>query len=152
MVSEKKRHALALNLLKTIGDIIPAGQGSQIFENILGFKANEKLCGLGGLLSALISCYQLYEWILIQYILFSKNNFIQHKLFKQSISIFIQIYQILNSSLFILTQYIEVFSNLLFNQIKSKLLLPKHYILVENNKKDRIHTEKNTDLSHRKNA
>ena len=48
--------------MKTIGDMIPAGQGAQIYPNLLGFNANEGICGLGGLASALISTYQLYDW------------------------------------------------------------------------------------------
>lgn len=42
--------------------MIPAGQGSEVFPNLLGFTANDSACGLGGLTSALITSYQLYEW------------------------------------------------------------------------------------------
>jgi len=59
--SEKKRVALGLNLVKILGDIIPAGQASETFKTLFGWTANDKLCGLGGLVSALITSYQLYE-------------------------------------------------------------------------------------------
>ena len=53
--------ALGLNLLKVLGDIVPAAQGSETFQTLFGWTANDKLCGLGGLVSALITSYQLYE-------------------------------------------------------------------------------------------
>lgn len=53
--------ALGLNLLKVLGDIIPAGQGSEVFPTVFGWTANDKLCGLGGFISALITSYQLYD-------------------------------------------------------------------------------------------
>ncbi len=59
--AEKKRVILGLNLLKVLGDIIPAGQGSETFQTLFGWTANDKLCGLGGLVSAVITSYQLYE-------------------------------------------------------------------------------------------
>lgn len=59
--AEKKRMLLGLNLLKVLGDIIPAGQGSEVFKTLFGWTANDKLCGLGGFVSAVITSYQLYE-------------------------------------------------------------------------------------------
>lgn len=52
---------LYIKILKVLGDIVPAGQGSQVFPNYLGFTASDSACGLGGLISALISSYELYE-------------------------------------------------------------------------------------------
>ena len=61
VAAEKKRLTLGLNLLKVLGDIIPAGQGSETFKTLFGWTANDKLCGLGGFISAVITSYQLYE-------------------------------------------------------------------------------------------
>jgi hypothetical protein len=41
--------------------MIPASQGAEVFERVFGWKANDKLCGIGGLVSAVITSYQLYE-------------------------------------------------------------------------------------------
>ncbi len=60
-MAAKKRQTLALNLIKVFGDIIPAGQGSEMFQTLFGVTASDKLCGFGGLVSALITCYQLYD-------------------------------------------------------------------------------------------
>ena len=46
-----------LLLIKTFGDMLPAGQGCQFYQNAFGFKVNEGYCGLGGLTSAVISSY-----------------------------------------------------------------------------------------------
>jgi peroxin-11B len=56
-----KRSTIYLNLIKVLGDIIPAGQASQVFPNLLGFSANDTWCGVGGLTSSLITSYQLYD-------------------------------------------------------------------------------------------
>lgn len=58
---EKKRSALVLNLVKVLGDVIPAGQGAEVFQNVFGVTANDSVCGLGGLVSALLTSYQLYD-------------------------------------------------------------------------------------------
>lgn len=55
------RNAIYLNIIKVAGDVIPAGQGSEFFPNVLGITANDSACGLGGLISALLTSYQLYE-------------------------------------------------------------------------------------------
>jgi peroxin-11B len=44
-----------------LGDVIPAGQGSEFFPNVLNLTANDSACGLGGLVAALLTSYQLYE-------------------------------------------------------------------------------------------
>jgi len=56
-----KRTGIYLKIIKVVGDIIPAGQGSEVFQNYLGFTATDSSCGLGGFVSALISSYELYE-------------------------------------------------------------------------------------------
>ena len=43
-----KRDAIYLNIVKVLGDVIPAGQGSEFFPNVLNFTANDSACGLGG--------------------------------------------------------------------------------------------------------
>ena len=57
----KKQSELHRTLIKTLGDLIPAGQGSEIYPKYFGFNFHEGYCGLGGLVSALISTYQLYD-------------------------------------------------------------------------------------------
>jgi hypothetical protein len=50
-----------LNIVKVLGDIIPAGQGSEFFPNYLNFTANDSACGLGGFIAAILTSYQLYQ-------------------------------------------------------------------------------------------
>lgn len=57
---KKKRFELILNLLKTLGDLIPSGMGSEILPK-LGFHFTDSTIGLGGFVSAIITSYQLYE-------------------------------------------------------------------------------------------
>jgi hypothetical protein len=57
----KKRSELLLNLIKTVGDMIPAGQGSEILPNFFSFSASDSLVGIGGFISAIITSYQLYD-------------------------------------------------------------------------------------------
>jgi hypothetical protein len=59
--SKAKQTAIYLNIIKVLGDVIPAGQASEFFPNVLGISANDSACGLGGLVSALLTSYQLYE-------------------------------------------------------------------------------------------
>ena len=59
-MAEKKRATLGLNLLKIFGDMIPAAQASETLQTLFGLSANDKICGMGGLVSALITSYQLY--------------------------------------------------------------------------------------------
>lgn len=56
-----KRNTIVLNIIKVLGDVIPAGQGSEFFDKVLGFTANDSWCGLGGLVSAVLTSYQLYD-------------------------------------------------------------------------------------------
>jgi len=37
-----------------------AGSGSGLFEALFGAKPNEGVCGIGGLVSASIACYNMY--------------------------------------------------------------------------------------------
>ncbi|CAG9310416.1 unnamed protein product [Blepharisma stoltei] len=54
------RTQIYINLVKTLGDMIPAAGGAQIALKIFGKNFSEKWIGLGGLVSALISCYQAW--------------------------------------------------------------------------------------------
>lgn len=56
-----KRSLIVLNVVKVLGDVIPAGQGSEFFGRALGVSVNDSWCGLGGLVSAIITSYQLYD-------------------------------------------------------------------------------------------
>lgn len=49
-------------MVKVLGDVIPAGQGSEAFQNLFGFTANDSVCGIGGLIAAILTSYQLYDW------------------------------------------------------------------------------------------
>jgi hypothetical protein len=49
-----------LNLLKNLGDMVTASQGISLPKNLFGFDFNDGQVGFGGLLSAVITCYQLY--------------------------------------------------------------------------------------------
>lgn len=57
---KEKRFAAILNLLKTLGDMITASQGSEIAPKIFKINFNDGWVGFGGLLSAVITSYQLY--------------------------------------------------------------------------------------------
>ncbi|CAG9317210.1 unnamed protein product [Blepharisma stoltei] len=54
------RSQIYINLVKTLGDMIPAASGAQVPMKILGKNFSEKWIGFGGLVSALISCYQAW--------------------------------------------------------------------------------------------
>ena len=56
-----KKKGLILNIVKVVGDIIPSGQASEVLPNVLGINANDSWCGMGGLVSALLTSYQLYD-------------------------------------------------------------------------------------------
>lgn len=56
-----KRQGIVLNIIKVGGDIIPSGQASEVLPNVLGINANDSWCGMGGLVSALLTSYQLYD-------------------------------------------------------------------------------------------
>ena len=59
-----KRTAIYLNIIKVLGDVIPAGQASEFLPSVLKISANDSACGLGGLVSAILTSYQLYEWFI----------------------------------------------------------------------------------------
>ena len=59
-LSEKYPNAI-LNLAKCLGDMIPAAQGAQFWQKVFGQPASDGLAGFGGLVSGLITSYQLYE-------------------------------------------------------------------------------------------
>ena len=58
---KNKRKEHFLNLLKTLGDMITASQGSEIFPNLFKKNWNDGWIGVGGLTSALITSYQIYN-------------------------------------------------------------------------------------------
>lgn len=49
-----------LNILRQIGDLIPASQGSEIIPKLFKRNFNDGWIGLGGFVSAVIASYQLY--------------------------------------------------------------------------------------------
>ena len=55
-----KKIANTLNLLKNLGDMVTASQAIGLPRKLFGFDFNDGQVGLGGLTSALITCYQLY--------------------------------------------------------------------------------------------
>lgn len=42
--------------------MLPAGQGCEFYFKVFGFNVNEGWCGIGGLVSALLTSYDLYQW------------------------------------------------------------------------------------------
>lgn len=56
----KQKFDNTLNLLKNLGDTVTASQALSIPKNWFGFDFNDGQVGFGGLLSAVITCYQLY--------------------------------------------------------------------------------------------
>ena len=57
---QKKKIDAILNILKTLGDMITASQGSEIAPKIFKITFNDGWIGFGGFLSAVITSYQLY--------------------------------------------------------------------------------------------
>lgn len=57
---EKERTLIYLNVLKNLGDFLPAANGAGLTKMLFQKTISEKWVGLGGLLSALISCYQAW--------------------------------------------------------------------------------------------
>lgn len=47
-------------MLRTFGDILPSFKGSELAVKLLKVKVNDSLAWFGGLVSAVIACYQLY--------------------------------------------------------------------------------------------
>lgn len=56
----RKKFDNTLNLVKTLGDMVTASQAIQLPRKLFGFDFNDGQVGLGGLLSAVITCYQLF--------------------------------------------------------------------------------------------
>ena len=57
---KRRKFENTLNLLKNLGDIATAAQALSIPKSLFGFDLNDGQVGFGGLLSAVITCYQLY--------------------------------------------------------------------------------------------
>lgn len=57
---QQKKFDNLLNLLKTLGDMVTSSQAIGLPKKIIGIEFNDGHVGLGGLLSAVITCYQLY--------------------------------------------------------------------------------------------
>jgi peroxin-11B len=55
-----KKKGIVLNIIKSLGDLITASQGSEIAPKLLKINFNDGWVGIGGLVSALITSYQLY--------------------------------------------------------------------------------------------
>ncbi len=60
MALAKRKFDNTLNLLKNLGDMVTASQGISLPKTLFGFDFNDGQVGFGGLLSAVITCYQLY--------------------------------------------------------------------------------------------
>jgi len=60
----KKMHAgrkdIYLTIAKTLGDMVPAAAGAELPQKILKKTFNDGFIGIGGLISAVITSYQLY--------------------------------------------------------------------------------------------
>lgn len=56
----KKKFDNTLNLLKNLGDMVTASQGVSLPQTLFGFDFNDGQVGVGGFISAVITCYQLY--------------------------------------------------------------------------------------------
>ncbi len=52
---DKKIFNVYLNIIGKIGDLFPSAQGAEIPHRLLGKGFDETLCGIGGLISALIA-------------------------------------------------------------------------------------------------
>lgn len=57
---KKNKFDDVLNILKTLGDMITASQGSEFAPKVLKINFNDGWVGFGGFLSAIITSYQLY--------------------------------------------------------------------------------------------
>ena len=56
----KQKFDNTLNILKNLGDTVTATQALSLPKKWFGFDFNDGQVGFGGLLSAVITCYQLY--------------------------------------------------------------------------------------------
>lgn len=57
----KRRKALYLTLVKTVGDLFPAMQGWELPQMVIGRPINDGICGIGGFISAAITTYTVYN-------------------------------------------------------------------------------------------
>lgn len=57
---EKTKQKSTLLVIKCASDMITASTSSGILERLIGMKANDFWMGIGGSISAAISCYTLY--------------------------------------------------------------------------------------------
>ncbi|CAD8122822.1 unnamed protein product [Paramecium sonneborni] len=55
-----QNQVLYMNLIKILENLMPAGQGSELFLKVLKINFNNGIIGLGGLISGLIAAYQAY--------------------------------------------------------------------------------------------
>lgn len=53
----KKKFDNTLNLLKNLGDMVTASQGVSLPMTLFGFDFNDGQVGVGGFISAVITCY-----------------------------------------------------------------------------------------------
>ena len=56
-----ERTVIVLNIIKNLGDILPASNGANVPQTLFNKGIPERWNGLGGLISALISCYQTWS-------------------------------------------------------------------------------------------
>jgi hypothetical protein len=54
------RRIIHMWILRTLGDLIPAANGSEIPYRVLGKQFSEKWASVGGLLSSFIACHQYW--------------------------------------------------------------------------------------------
>ena len=57
---KKERQAIVLGIIKNLGDLVPASNGANVPQLLFKKSFTDKWIGLGGLISALISCYQAW--------------------------------------------------------------------------------------------
>lgn len=57
----RTRRKMIMEIAKTIGDLIIASNGALIPYRILGKQFSEKWVGIGGMVSAIISIYEIWQ-------------------------------------------------------------------------------------------
>eukprot|EP00389_Voromonas_pontica_P013965 GDKH01021616.1.p2 GENE.GDKH01021616.1~~GDKH01021616.1.p2 ORF type:complete len:71 (+),score=17.37 GDKH01021616.1:3-215(+) len=55
-----ERTTIYINITKNLGDLVSSTNGIELPHKLLGHGYSEGLLGCGGLVSALLTCYQLY--------------------------------------------------------------------------------------------
>jgi len=58
-ISNEKFQSI-LEMMRTIGDILPSFKGSELAVKLFKIEVKDSLAWFGGLVSALVACYQLY--------------------------------------------------------------------------------------------